>query len=233
MPHSTAVEPPAASEGGPAMDRPDLPPKPRLSMTGLRKLLSPRTADPLSASTPRRLARALFESDSEGSFRDNRGGVLGFLERVPLFEGLGRLDLQRVARIVHEREYGDGEYISREGMPGAALFILKSGFVEVTRRGRDGANVMLVTLEPPASFEEEAATGMNTTRWFSTRARGPVSVLALGRSDLDALADAFPPLANKVLMRLAGTMSTRFQRVLDALYITESLEAGGQQESKS
>ncbi len=194
-------------------------------MTGLRKLLQPRPADPLSGGTPKRLAEALFGSRSEGNVLEKRGSVLEFLKQVTLFEGLGRIDLQRVARIVHEREYSDGEYISRQGRPGAALFILRRGLVEITRRGPDGTDVTLATLEPPALFEEGAATGTKPIRWFSTRARGAVSLLALGRFDLDALGDAFPSLANRVLMRLAGIMSTRFQTLLDAVYVTESLEA--------
>lgn len=215
------------------MDQPGSPPKPQLSTNGLKKLLLPRPPDPLSAGTPKRLVRAFFRSHLEGFLLEKRGSVPEFLKQVTLFEGLGRIDLQRVARIVHEREYGDGEYITREGRPGAALFILRRGLVEITRRGRDGADVKFATLEPPASFEEEAATGTEIIRWFSTRAKGPVSLLALGRSDLDALSDAFPTLANRIIMRLAGIMSTRFQQLIDAVTITESLEAEEQEESKS
>ena len=66
--------------------------------------------------------------------------------------------------------------------------------------------------------------GTESVRWFSARARGPVSLLALGKSDLDALSVNFPPLANKVLMKLAGIMAIRFQILLDAQYLKESGE---------
>ena len=49
-------------------------------------------------------------------------------------------------------------------------------------------------------------------------------MLALGKSDLDALSVNFPPLANKVLMKLAGIMAIRFQILLDAQYLKESGE---------
>ena len=45
--------------------------------------------------------------------------------------------------------------------------------------------------------------GCDVVRWTSARARGPVSVVALGRPDLDALSRNAPPLANKVLRKLA------------------------------
>ena len=82
---------------------------------------------------------------------------------------------------------------------------------------RAGAQeVPLALLEPPASFEESAALGTGGIRWFSVRARGPVSLLALGKVDLDALTVNFPVLANKVLIKLAGLMAMRLQILIDA-----------------
>ena len=66
--------------------------------------------------------------------------------------------------------------------------------------------------------------GTESVRWFSARARGPVSLLALGKSDLEALSVNFPLLANKILMRLAGIMAIRLQMLVDATYLKESGE---------
>jgi CRP-like cAMP-binding protein len=74
------------------------------------------------------------------------------------------LDLVRLAQVVHERDYADGDYICEEGRPGAALFVVPRGVVEVVRRGADTPEVPLALLEPPASFEKAAAIG---TGWFS------------------------------------------------------------------
>ena len=76
----------------------------------------------------------------------------------------------RVARIVHERDYADGEPICEEGRPGASLFVVRRGVVEVVRRGAGGQEVPLALLEPPASFEEAAAIGTGVIRWFSVGA---------------------------------------------------------------
>ena len=61
-------------------------------------------------------------------------------------------------------------------------------------------------------------------RWFSVRARGPVSLLALGKADLDALIVNFPGAANKVLIRLAGIMAARLQMAIEAETLGESAE---------
>jgi CRP-like cAMP-binding protein len=194
---------------------------PKLTFTGLKQLLLPTRPNTDSADVAATRARALFQTP-EGAMTKQRGSLVDFLGQVSLFEDLGRRDLERVARIVHEREYSDGEYICEEGRPGAALFVVRRGVVEVVKRGDGSQDVPLVLLEPPASFEESAAIGTGVTRWFSVRARGPVALLALGKSDLDALMLNFPVIANKVLIRLAGIMAMRLRMLVDAELSRES-----------
>jgi CRP-like cAMP-binding protein len=189
--------------------------KTNLTFSGLRELLLPRRRNSDSTDTTTMRARALF-LPAEGAVRIRRRSLVDFLGRVSLFEDLGRHDLKRVAGILHERDYADGEYICEAGKPGAALFIVRQGLVEVVRRSADGKEVPVALLEPPASFEEAAAIGTGVIRWFSVRARGPVSLLALGKSDLDALIINFPVLANKVLVKLAGIMAIRLQMLIDS-----------------
>ena len=166
------------------------------------------------------VARALFRVP-DASVTGRRRSVVDFLTQVNLFEDLARRDLAQVARIVHERDYGDGEYICEEGRPGAALYIVRRGVVEVVSAARP-REMPIALLEPPASFEESAAIRTGVIRWFSVRARGPVSLLALGRSDVDALIASFPVLANKVLIRLAGIMAMRLEILTEAQTLGES-----------
>jgi CRP/FNR family transcriptional regulator, cyclic AMP receptor protein len=193
----------------------------KLTFTGLKELLLPTRPNTGSADVAAIRARALLEP-LESATTKRPGSLVEFLRQVSLFEDLGHWDLVRVARIVHEREYSDGEYICEEGRPGAALFVVRRGVVEVVKRGAGAPDVPLALLEPPASFEESAALGTGVVRWFSVRARGPVSLLALGKSDLDALIVNFPVLANKVLIRLASIMAARLQMLIDADVLRDS-----------
>jgi CRP/FNR family transcriptional regulator, cyclic AMP receptor protein len=186
----------------------------KLTLPGLKELFLPSRATRSPADIAAIGARVLFEAPDNAV--TPRRSLVEFLAQVSLFEDLGRRDLARVARIVHERDYSDGEYVCEAGKPGAALFVVRRGLVEVVRHNAGGEEVPLALLEPPASFEESAALGTGVIRWFSVRARGPVSLLALGKSDLDALILNFPVLANKVLMRLAGIMAARLQMLIDA-----------------
>ena len=194
----------------------------KLTLPGLKELFLPSRATRSSADIAAIGARALFEAPDNAV--TPRRSFVEFLAQVSLFEDLGRRDLARVARIVHERDYSDGEYVCEAGKPGAALFVVRRGLVEVVRHNAGGEEVPLALLEPPASFEESAALGTGVIRWFSVRARGPVSLLALGKSDLDALMLNFPVLANKILFRLAGIMAARLQMLIDAEGLRSSEE---------
>jgi CRP-like cAMP-binding protein len=200
--------------------------KTKLTLPGLKALLVPPPASGDSEVASITSARALFGLRKTA---DRPLTLVDFLRQVMLFEGLDTRELRRLARIVHEREYRDGEYICEQGKPGAALFVLRSGVVDVVKRGRDGQDVSLAVLEPPSSFEESAALGTRVARWFSIRARGPVSLLALGKSDLDAMMLNFPVLANKVLIKLAGLMAMRMHLLLEAQDLLES-EPGSEPE---
>ena len=193
----------------------------KLTFPGLKKLVLPRRPEGGAADIAAMRVRALFQPAEGAMTTERRRSLVEFLRQVSLFEDLTRRDLVHVARVVHERDYGDGEYICEEGKPAAALFVVRRGVVEVLGRGAAGQDVPLALLEPPASFEEAAAIRTGVIRWFSVRARGPVSLLALGKSDLDALIANFPVLANKVFIKLAGILAIRLQMLIDAENLRE------------
>ena len=193
---------------------------------GLKELLLSPQPNTGSADIAAIRAGALSQAPDRAMKR-RRDDLVEFLGQVSLFEDVSRRDLARIARMVHERDYGDGEYICEEGRPGAALYVVRRGLVEIVRRGAGDEQIPLALLEPPASFEESAAIRPGVIRWFSVRARGPVSLLALGRTDIDSLSANFPVVANKVLVTLAEIMAARLRMLIDAEILRESQERDG------
>ena len=191
---------------------------------GLKKILFPlqKAREFLDTSGP---ARVMFGPASETAAGERGRDLVDFLKQVNLFEDLTHGDLKQLARIVHERTYRDGEVIFEQGTPGAALYLLRSGMVEIVRKKSNAEEIPLAILEPPASFEELAAVGAEVIHWASASARGPVSLVAIGRSDLDALSHNFPSLANKIHMKLAGLIAVQFQMLLEAEYFNEERSA--------
>ena len=198
-------------------------PKKEYPLAGIKKILFPlrKVRDLLDTSGP---ARVMYGPASNAAAGEMGRDLVDFLKKVPLFEDLAQGDLKRLARIIHERVYRDGEMIFEQGTPGTALYVLRGGMVEIMRKKRNGEEIPLAMLEPPASFEELAAVGAEVVHWASARAHGPVSVVAIGRSDLDALSRNFPSLANKILMKLARVIAVQFQLLLEAEYFNEEGE---------
>ena len=191
----------------------------KLTLAGLKEIRLPPTGQVFA-----RDACALLKQPETAGTEGH--SLADFLAQVSLFETLDRRELARLARIVHERDYADGEYVCEEGRPGAAVFIVRRGVVEVVRRGGHAEETSVALFEPPTSFDESAAIGAGMIRWFSVRARGPVSLLALGKSDLDALSGDFPSLANKILVRLAAIMAIRLQMLIEVAMREESDDRG-------
>jgi CRP-like cAMP-binding protein len=185
-------------------------------LIGIQKILLPPTKQlnqlGIGAST-----RALFGVFATTATKKSGQDLVEFLKQVQLFEGLNVGDLRRLSRIVHERSYRDGEYIFEQGKPNAAMFVIRTGVIEILVRGHNGEDMQLAMLEPPASLGETELLGGEAMRWCSARARGPVSIVALGRSDLEALSQNFPIMANKVLAKLAQIAALRLQLLVEQL----------------
>lgn len=73
------------------------------------------------------------------------------IQRVPLFTGLEKRDLQGLASSMKERTYKEGDTIASEGQSGVGFFIIDDGQASVTVGGQERA-----TLGPGDYFGEVA-----------------------------------------------------------------------------
>src|SRR5687767_13966714 len=65
--------------------------------------------------------------------------ALAFFRNISIFHGLSTRQLGRVMLSMQRRNYHIGEHLFEEGQPGKAVFIIKSGQVELSRQTSDGA----------------------------------------------------------------------------------------------
>src|SRR6185369_1506600 len=77
------------------------------------------------------------------------------LARTPVFAGLSRRLLARLAVQLFEKAYAPGETVFREGDPGKGLFIVLDGEVEIIRETAQG-DQRLATYAPGTAFGELA-----------------------------------------------------------------------------
>lgn len=78
-------------------------------------------------------------------------GSIEAVQRVALFDGLNRREVEQIARLFKERRFSKGETVVMEGSGGAAFFLIDSGEAVVTGRGAE-----LATLRPGDHFGELA-----------------------------------------------------------------------------
>src|SRR5688572_27427798 len=90
-------------------------------------------------------------------FRDElHHETLAFFRNVPIFHGLSGRQLARVMVSMQRRYYKIGEVVFVEGEIGKAVFVLKSGQVELSRQLSDGTRRTLASLLPGQMFGEMA-----------------------------------------------------------------------------
>lgn len=69
------------------------------------------------------------------------GAPVEVLKRVPLFADLDRRELQQIARMFKERRFPPGETVMKEGLGGAAFFVIESGEATVSIGGNERARL--------------------------------------------------------------------------------------------
>lgn len=69
------------------------------------------------------------------------GAPVEVLKRVPLFADLDRRELQQLARLFKERRFSRGETVMKEGLGGAAFFVIESGEAAVSVGGTERATL--------------------------------------------------------------------------------------------
>jgi CRP/FNR family cyclic AMP-dependent transcriptional regulator len=91
------------------------------------------------------------------------------LSQIPLFEGIERKDLERLARSFRERSFPEGQTVTKEGEPGTGFFVILEGSAHVSVHGRTVATLgpgealgeMALLDEGPRSATVVAATDLH------------------------------------------------------------------------
>ncbi len=139
-------------------------------------------------------------------------GHQDLIASVPLFAKLPPKSLDRIDRIMVEREFPDGAEIVREGEPGAGFFIIEDGTVEVLRG--DGPT-HVASLSRGAYFGDMALLD-GRPRSATVRATGTVRCLAMTRWDFLAEVRSDPDIAVELLEELSLRIRELERRLSDA-----------------
>jgi CRP-like cAMP-binding protein len=119
------------------------------------------------------------------------------LEKVPLFSGLSRRQLEQVAQIVDEIEVPAGRRLATAGAGGHELFVIVKGTAKV--RPPRGRTVQL----GPGDFFGEMSLVDGGPRSADVDADTALQLLVVGRRAFWQLLEAAPPLVPKIMSTLS------------------------------
>lgn len=122
---------------------------------------------------------------------------LGLLAGVPLFEGLSRRHLRRLAQHADVTGFRTGEFIVKQDQAGGTFYVITEGEAKVLRRGRP-----VGTLEP-GDFLGEIALLDGGPRTADVIALTPVTAIRVFKRAFDRMVAEEPGVAGKILAVVA------------------------------
>jgi CRP-like cAMP-binding protein len=118
------------------------------------------------------------------------------LSRLPLFAGLSKDELGRVARSFEEQQVSAGTRLTLEGASGYSFFVIENGQVDVERGGE-----ALETLAA-GDFFGEAAILTGERRNATITASSDATVLVLFGTEFRVLESELPAAAEKIRLKM-------------------------------
>jgi CRP-like cAMP-binding protein len=135
-----------------------------------------------------------------------------FLARLPLFSGLGRDELARLAAATTRRELRRGEFLFRQGEPATGIYALVHGRVALSSRLASGRERVNAIVEAGRSFGE-AIMFLEKPSVVSARALGEALVLHIAKQAVLAELERNPRFARGVIAALSAKLHASVQEI--------------------
>jgi uncharacterized membrane protein len=123
------------------------------------------------------------------------------IKHMPLFESLADDEVAALAQRLEERAFEAGAAVFRAGDPGATLFLIQEGGVEIST-GEGKQKTVLASLYPGQFFGELSLLD-GSPRSATATALKACTVQALDRDDFNAFLSSKPSAATKILAEMA------------------------------
>jgi CRP/FNR family cyclic AMP-dependent transcriptional regulator len=141
----------------------------------------------------------------------SRSQPLGeILQNVPLFRDLTPKELRILERVVHLRTYQPDETVFTENEPGAGVYVVRSGRVDINLQQGGQSSTLLAELEAGDFFGEMALLG-DSARSATAVAREQSELIGFFHPDLLEIINLQPVMGAKITFGLAKTLAERLR----------------------
>lgn len=129
--------------------------------------------------------------------------ILKLLSSSPVFQTINKSNLKKIERIIHIRQYNEGELVFKEDEPGVGMYVVKEGEVEVSIKDPDTKEEQIVAkFTSGQTFGDVALFSDDALRTATIKASKKTSLLGFCRPDLLGLIERDPLLGAKILNNL-------------------------------
>ena len=132
------------------------------------------------------------------------------LQSIPLFRDLSPRELRTLERVVHIRNYQAGETVFAEDEPGAGMYVIKAGRVDIVVNYKTDNPMRLAELQAGDFFGEMALLG-DTSRSATAVARDKSELIGFFHPDLVEIINLQPTIGAKISYGLAKTLADRLR----------------------
>jgi CRP/FNR family transcriptional regulator, cyclic AMP receptor protein len=134
------------------------------------------------------------------------------LSRVPVFEQLAPIDLERVAEVAVPRRFETRHVVFREGDDSDTCYVVRSGHARAMREHGDGRQITLATFGPGDIFGELAMFD-DERRSATVEAVDHLDCVAILGPDMRGLLRRHPDIAVKLVIALGRRLREANERL--------------------
>ena len=124
------------------------------------------------------------------------------LKQVPIFKDLTEKEFSELEKLIHHRNYNEGDYIFKNRATGEGMYIIMNGSVKITIGTKSASENILAELIEGDFFGELAANAIATQ---------DSELLGFFTQDLMTLQERNPVLGQKILFNLGGVLGERLR----------------------
>jgi CRP-like cAMP-binding protein len=124
-------------------------------------------------------------------------GPVELIQQVPIFHGLERRDLERIAASMKQRTFRAGDKVTTEGQGGVGFFVIEDGSAKVTVGGEDRRTL------GPGDYFGEVALLTDSPRTATITAETDLRCYGMTSWDFKPLVESHSSIAWHLLQAMA------------------------------